>query len=250
MDSIYPIIGVGLVFGILRILLPYKEKRNVDEEKLIKNASRYNRLEITSILPMFFHIIFVAYLFYILGQSLFSKPTTAAVIYYYPDPLIWAVVGTIFGFGTCAISMIGFLKFFLKDDYDNYLEFSSRKHGFDSEKLMRPFVVILNILGIIAFVLTLNTSLKITDKEIEVNHFFSMQSQETPLSEIGKIVLYQKKKAPNGNIVDNEHYVIYKKDDSILLDESFQLFKVQSSTITYLLEKSNLDLTAEQLRLD
>jgi len=83
-----------------------------------------------------------------------------------------------------------------------------------------------------------------------VNHFFTMQPVETSFYDIGRIVLYQKTKAPNGNIVNNKHFVIYKKDGAIILDESFKFFNVKESTINYLLDKCKLSLEKENLSIE
>ena len=112
------------------------------------------------------------------------------------------------------------------------------------------FLNLMIFLGSIGLFLAMNAYFKITENKVVVNHFFSIEPVETHFYDITRIVLYQKTKAPNGNIVNNKHYVIYGKNESIVVDESFKFFEIEESTINYLLDNCQLTLEEHDLRAD
>lgn len=252
MDSLLPFIIVPLVLGLLKWSMPYKKKANIDELKLAKNAKKYKRYELLSIIPLLGHLTIVPYLFYLLAFNLFPNLNTdTSAIFFYPiDVMFWPIVGLFLGFGTIMIPMNQLYKMGLKEEYDLYLEYVNRKHGFDGIRIWQPFSYLLIFLGGVVMFLALNTYFKVTEDKLISNHFFAIGPVETHFYEIDRIALYQKAKAPNGNIKNNEHYVIYKKDGSIILDESFKLFGVEEPAINHILRQCKLNLEQQGLRID
>lgn len=252
MDSLLPFIVAPLVFGLIKWTMPYKKQANIDEVKLAKNAKKYNRYELLSIIPLFAYLVLLPYLFYLLASNLFPNLNgdTQAIFFYPVDVMIWPVVGLFFGFGTIMGPMNQLYKMILKEEYDLYLEYGKRKHGYDAMRIWQPFSYLLIFLGGVAMFLALNTYFKVTENKLIINHFFATESVETHFYEIERIVLYRKVEAPNGNIRNNEHYVIYKKDGSIILDESFKLFGVKEPAINYILKNCKLTLEQQDLRID
>ena len=252
MDTFLPAIAVPLILALLKWSMPHRERVDIDELKLAQNAKKYNRYELLSLIPLFIYIPLVAYLFYLLGTTFFSTTNKeeGVVLFYAADAMIWPVVGLCFAFGTIMLPMNKLYEFLLKEEFDLYIEYTNRKHGFDGFKVWRPFSYLMIILGGVTMCLAKNAYFKVTENKVVVNHFFSMQPVETHFYEIGRIVLYQKAKAPNGNVFNNEHYVIYGKNDKIVLDESFKFFELKESTIHHLLEKCKLTLEKQDLRMD
>lgn len=252
MDAYLPYIAVPLVFGLLKWTMPYKERTNIDELKLAENAKKYSKYELFSILPLFVYLIIVPYLFYLLGANLFfNLGNDANTIHFYTvDKAFWPVVGLFFAFGTIMSPMNKLYEILLGEEYDLYLEYANRKHGFDAMRFWQPFSYLLILSGGVVMFLGLNTHFTVTEDKIIVNPFFALNPVETSFSEVERIVLYQKAKAPNGAIKKNEHYVIYKKDDAIILDESFKLFGIKEPTINHILKQCKLTLEQEDLRVD
>lgn len=252
MDSFIPVIAVPLILALLKWSMPHRERTDINELKLAQNAKKYNKYEGLSLIPLFIYMVLVPYLFYFLGTIFFSDINNEeGVALFYPvDVMVWPAVGLFFGFGTIMLPMNKLYELLLKEEFDLYVEYTNRKHGFDSFRLWRPFSYMMILLGGVAMFLAMNTYFKVTENKVVVNHFFSIEPVETHFYEIGRIVLYQKAKAPNGNVVNNEHYVIYGKNDAVILDEHFKLFDIKKSTINHLLRVCKLTLEEQDLRIE
>ena len=141
MDSLISIIATTLIFGLLKWLVPHKKRINIDELKLAQNAKKYSRYELFALLPFSAYMILVPCCFFWLGKIFLSDINNdeSAVVFYAADAMIWPAIGLFFGFGTLMLPMNKLYEFLLKDEYDLYMEYTNRKHGFDGLRAWQPF---------------------------------------------------------------------------------------------------------------
>jgi len=145
MDTFLSFITVSLVFGLLKWSMPYKQRGDIDELKLAKNEKKYNRYELLSLIPLFVYMFLVPYLFYLLGANFLSdiNKEEEVIVFYAADAMIWPAIGLFFAFGTIMLPMNKLYQFLLGEEYDLYVEYGNRKHGFDAMRVWKPFSYLL-----------------------------------------------------------------------------------------------------------
>lgn len=204
-------LAIAVVFGMFKLFVPHKERKDIDEALLVKNKRKYALYELLSIFPLCLFMGSLIYLVYKTGNVLADilAINDDSKFWFVTDSISWTMPGVILGFGLVIIPMEHLYQFILKDEYKLYLEAANRRHGWDSMKVMKPISKFLIFVGAISFILLLNVSVRVTDQSIFINNFFSFLETEIHLDEIDEIAYYDSKIAPNGNLVDNEQIVFY-----------------------------------------
>lgn len=237
--------AVLIVFAIFKIFFPHRERSNVDEKRLLINRRKYALYEGFSIIPIFVFFGATAYLIYALGNFIVgSLPAEDNVLFQFrPASEAWLLPGSVFAVGFMAFLVELFYKVLLKDEYTLYLEFTNRKHGFNARKIFFPIFFMLSVTGILIFVKMLNVSLTVTEGKIVITNLFSFTPLKVAIPEIKQVVFYKKIVAPNGNIVDKEHFVFYNGTGDAVFNTDKQLYEVKKRFIDYILEENNLQIT-------
>lgn len=236
---------VLIVFAIFKIFFPHKERLNVDEKRLLMNRRKYSLYEGFSIIPIFVFFGFTAYLVYLLGNFIIGLLSAEedVLFQFRPTSEAWLFPGSVFAIGFMAFLVELLYKVLLKDEYPLYLEFTNRKHGFNARKIFFPIFFMLSVAGVLIFVKMLNVSLTVTEGKIVVTNLFSVTPSQVAIPEIKQVVFYKKIVAPNGNIVDKEHFVFYNGTGDAVFNTDKQLYEVEKRFIDYILEENNLQIT-------
>jgi len=114
---------------------------------------------------------------------------------------------------TASIITIYISKWKLKTDWDEYSAYGYMKSGYNPKVgsiVMRTFAII-NAILIIGF---LDWFTAFRQDDIKVNSLFGLGNKTYQYTDIADIRDIDKLKAPNGNIVEDDHYIIVFKDGS------------------------------------
>jgi len=182
-----------------------------------KNSKKYARYEAMAVIPLFVFGGLIGYGVYKLGNfihPLLSDPNDYQFLFL-TDSISWTMPGILLAFGLIVIPLKFCYKLILKDEYDLYIEWTNKKHGYDGMKIMRPISFILTFIGLVSFGLLLNVSVKATDDAITVNRFFDVNGTTYPIKDIDKIVYYDESEAPNGDYNEDDITAFYIDENEI-----------------------------------
>jgi hypothetical protein len=243
-------IAVLIVFGLFKAFIPHKERLLINEELLTKNRKKYARYEGLAIFPIFIFIGLISCIVFLVGSNLYTLLNNDLEnnLTYGPENVAWFFPGVILAFGLMLIPMERFYQLLLKNEYELYLEFTNRKHGWDGMKIMKPVSKAFIVVGTIVFLSMLNSSLIITDTDLKYNDWLSVNSVSTKFTDIARIVHYDKVYAPNGNIVERDHHVLYNVKGEIIYDSDNMFICTDNSLIQFMLRETKIDLENIELR--
>lgn len=202
--------AVSIVFLIFQLIFPYRPPKNLDISVIEQNKEKYNRLEKWAILWIFLSIGLIGFCVFIIGSQIRENFFSSEYEYIVTaTDSFWVLPGIILGFGLIRIPMEFIYKLLLKEEYYLYTLYANMKHGFDGEKIWRPFEYIFTLSGIVMFILGLNWFVCIDKNDkIEINELFSLKTHTYNLSDISEITYFDKYVTKDGIEKDIKHYVI------------------------------------------
>lgn len=149
----------------------------------------------------------------------------------------------LFGFVTAiAISYftrLKFYKWFNKKDYEKYCEMDSIQNGGGSDKLMKGFVVVLFVVGIIGCPLLARWNLNfLSDGFIDNSNFFSLQGDYYSYNEIERVYYKPDRVNDFGETLNFPSYVLeLKNGKEIDLYEHGEISDYENKLIGFFYEK-------------
>ena len=113
---------------------------------------------------------------------------------------------------TSTILSMYYLKRKLKYDWEEYVAYNNLKYGFNYYKIGHIIMNGIAAITIISLIAIFDWFVIFRNKEIVVNTLFGFGTKTYNYTDVSEIRDVQKSKAPNGNIVEDEHYVIVFSD--------------------------------------
>ncbi|MEJ8800872.1 hypothetical protein [Pontibacter sp. H249] len=208
-------IATAFIFLLLQVFVQHKPKPVANYDKLIAlNEWKYKSLEIFSLIPLFFFIGSIAYIFYLLGNDIqgFITKSDNSDYSIFPEPNFWLMIGMFFGFGLIITPMEVLYRMVLREEYPAYIEYTNRKHGYNGLKVLRPLCIILVVAGVILSFLGLNWSVKMRDNTITFNDFFQLQPQTYKAEDVLAIHHFSQIKNKEGVLEQRPHYKVLFSD--------------------------------------
>jgi len=240
---------IGALFFLgMALLFPHREKPVKDYDKLILlNGYKYKIYEIFSIVPLFFFISVICYVFYLLGndvQEVYFGGREADFAIYPPDAF-WLVPGIFFGFGLIIPPMELLYRLMLQEEYDAYIEYTNRKHGIDDYKVVRVMCLGSVVAGVVLSVLGLGWYKEIKGDRLIIDDFDSIGPQEYRAQDITAITHFDKYIKSAGVAEERPHYKIVFSDGRVW-DTSSNFHEVRqeqyAAIVDYLVARTNLEV--------
>ena len=208
-------IATALIFLLIQVFFLHKPKPVANYDLLIAvNKWKYQSLEIFSLIPLFFFIGSITYIFYLLGNDIQNFVTKGDDSDYsiFPEPNFWLMIGMFFGFGLIITPMEVLYRMILREEYPVYVEYTNRKLGFDGLKVMRSLYIVLVIAGVALSFLGLNWSVKMKGDTITFNDFFQLQSDTYKADAVVSISHFSQIRNKEGMLEDRPHYKVIFAD--------------------------------------
>lgn len=121
----------------------------------------------------------------------------------------WVVIAMMFSLGFATYIIFKISRLLFKDDADRYWIYYNRKYGFNASIILKYLSILLIFTSSILACMLLNTYVIFKSESIEINRFRSYKSDVYTYKSIRGITHFQKDIAPNGNVIDKPHYVIF-----------------------------------------
>ncbi|MFT2007497.1 hypothetical protein ACMA1I_02385 [Pontibacter sp. 13R65] len=201
----------AVVFFIIQLIAPHKAKPITNYDKLILvNRYKYNILEVFSLIPLFLFVSWICYFVYLLGNDIQHFFTKDRIVDFgiYPSNDFWLVIGLCFGCGLIIPPMNLLYRILLQDEYEAYLEYTNRKHGYDGFAILRPLCALCTAAGICFSFLGLNWYVEVKENSIILNDFFQLQPDQYQVQDIQSITHYNKILNSKNEEVERPHYAI------------------------------------------
>lgn len=240
---------VLILFGLYKLfgkLLPvdkaeYKSDKTIEELK--KKYLKFDLKQIGMFVLLTIGLVFILIeLFYVLVDLRLSLLSDITIIVK-PHPEMILTISLFSGMLLASLAMFAISKRLLKNDWDEYLAYSNLKYKFNYVKVskytVRVFALITGLL-IIAF---LDWYSAFGQQEIKLNGLLSIGAKTYKYSDITKIKDVERLKAPNGNIVEDPHFIIEFTDGEKWnsRDNGFANYDQDSEIIDLLTTKTNIE---------
>lgn len=239
---------LAILFLLFRKFAPpptegFKSNKSIDELR-----AKYKKIDITQLLILFpatFVLAFVIYHLLAAAQNLyFSLYSDVQILV--SMSLGFILVAGFAGMTAAAFLMTYFTKRKLGDDWPEYNEYNNMKYGFNTERIGRITFQVIGALTFILFMAIFDDYCMFRANDIIVNEFTSFGNKTYSYSDVSEIRDVLKSKAPNGNIVEEEHYVI-EFNDGLKWNSrynGFGNFEKNSEIINLVQEKTGKEIVA------
>ena len=239
--------AIILIFSLLRILWPFQNRKDLNEELLEKNAPKYEKQEkIGGILFMICLIIIPIAVFYFgIGIIEILKEHSSAIKSYHADAINWLYSSIFFGIGLAPYLIEWIFTISLRGEYKYYTEYTNRKHGWNGKKVMTPIIMIINIIGIYFFYQTTTVSINLNENNIEVQNFFEHSSNKYSYEEISKIEYHKWWINSKNNVILKDNYAVYATNGKELINSGDinNTVTIDSIGINIISKKADIPIT-------
>ncbi len=210
--------GTGAFFFILRRLFPLPPEYAESGKSLEELKPVYRRWEIYS-LPLLFGclpplVVAWWWILYWIGISN-AQRFSGAVYHLWPIGITWGVPAFLLATITTVVPMTLFYQWRLRERYPEFKRYLNLRHRYDQDSAAVPvyafFIAI--VLGVV--ILLLDYRVILTNDEIIQYPFFSLSSVRHEYGDITDIRTAPKRRAPNGNLRDNDDYQTEFADGSV-----------------------------------
>ena len=135
------------------------------------------------------------------------------------------------------------LKRQLKDNWFEYLAYINLKYKFNAIKVMKYTVGILAVIIALCMISFFDWFSAFGQQEIKINSAFSLGAKTYRYADIVKIKEVERLYAPNGNVVNDPHYVIEFSDGRKWnsRDDGFENFEQNKRIIDLVRSKTSLE---------
>ena len=237
-----------ILFGLYKLfekLLPiykaeYKTEKTVEE--LRKKYLKFDLKQLGMFAILTVGLVYILFkLFSVLVDLRLSFLSDITIIVKPYSEMI-LIISLFSGMLLASLTMFTISKRQLKNDFDEYLAYSNLKYKFNYVKVskytIRIFALITGLL-IIAF---LDWYSAFGQQEIKLNGLLSIGTKTYNYSDISKIKEVERLKAPNGNIVDDPHFIIEFTDGEKWnsRENGFANYDQDSDIIDLLTTKTNI----------
>lgn len=230
-----------LVFSIFRQLKPYTHRIDLNNELLEKNNGRYEKIEKSTFFALLFSWLLIGLSVFIVGTELPNLILNSSheTYFYTADKLWWLWPAILLSIGLTPFPVELIYRLILRNEYDYYLEYTNRKHGWDGEKIMKPILRGITFLGLLISYLIFNTYTRIENSKIEINDFMSIKAKIYNYDDIIAINYYTNKKNSKGEINDFPRYEVVFLDDEII-DSKYDLAPIDNYGVQKIINSSGV----------
>jgi hypothetical protein len=205
---------VLILFGLYKLfgrLLPldkaeYKTEKTVEE--LRKKYLRFDLKQLGVFVLLTVGLIFILFKLFSALVDLRLSLLSDVKIIVKPYPEMLFIISLFSGMLLGSLTMFAISKRQLKTDWDEYLAYSNLKYKFNYVKVSKYTVRIFAFITGLLIIAFLDWYSAFGQQEIKINGLISIGAKTYKYSDIAKVKDIERLKAPNGNIVNDPHFII------------------------------------------
>lgn len=238
---------IAFVFWLLGKYYPIETKKYKTEKTLKALKKEFGKFDTLAVLFVFIAGPIVIFLINEVVTSVadwrFAQMQEDGFLFL-PEQAMWFIPAIFAGLGVTGILWDTIQKAILKERHKEYVAYSSLKNGFDAERASSLFLRVLAVLVVSFCTLGINYYAHFGEEKIRIANFFQLTSSTYTYQDVVAVKLVDKLVAPNGNIVEDKHYVVDFVDASKWNTRSLEDLGGKSieEAIDSILEKTTLDL--------
>jgi hypothetical protein len=214
MTSLIVVVVLSLLFVLFKKVLPLSSAVAKTDKSIEELRAKYKKLDFIQIGLFFLFAPILTFIYYLVFTSiktfLFSLYVDTQIVVRFDIAFI--IIGFFAALVTGAILLTFFSRRRLKQDWEEYTAYNNLKYGFNYDKVVQISMKVLTGLTIVFLVLFFDWFTIFRTEDVIVNNLFGVGSRTYNYSDISEIRDVLKLKAPNGNIVEDEHYIIVFSD--------------------------------------
>lgn len=235
-----------LLFGLFKKLSPVSSSTYITDQTIKELSKKYLKYDLLQIGLLLFLTLLLTVVFYNLflwlsdfRVSLFEN--TIFAVKSYRAGLIIASLFT--AMLTASMLLVYSGKLILKNNWAEYLAYNNFKYGFNYERITTLVIKCFAVITSILIILTFDYFTVFRTDNIILNGFFSLGNKTYLYSDIKDISDVQKCKAPNGNILQDRHFLIEFKDGETWnsKESGYAVYDKDIKIIELIKAKSGLD---------
>lgn len=237
------LIGIYKLVGKILPLDKAEYKTDKTIEELRKKYLKFDLKQIGLIALTTICLVYILFELFSVLIDLRLSLLTDTIIIVKPYPEMILIISLFSGILFASLTMFAISKRILKNDWDEYLAYSNLKYKFDYVKVSKFTIRIFAFINGLLIIAFLDWYSAFGQQEIKLNELLSLSTKTYKYSDIFKIKEVERVKAPNGNILDDPHFIIEftdgKKWNS--RDNGFANYIKDSKIINFLKPKTNLE---------
>lgn len=245
--GIITVIAIFGCFYIFRRIFPYRPNDFPLQKSPEELRKLYGKFETRMIFFIFFLMFFNAFLvtmILVLISNFRYSFLPDALFTVKPEVAFWGIIGLLIGIVSAGFVGNKLTDLILKNNAAEYKAYYNSRYGFDAWRILD--LMTKGVLALTApfILLGFDWYSQFNQNEILFNKFWGFGTVQYKVKQIENIKLVNSFKAPNGEIREEEHFVIYFNDDKKWnsLDNGFREIEKDYEIIEFLLEKTGKPL--------
>lgn len=160
-----------------------------------------------------------------------------------PYPIMILIISLFSGMLLASLTVFAISNRQLKNDWDEYLAYSNLKYKFNYVRFSKYTIRIFALITVLLIISFLDWYSAFGQEEIKINGLLNLGTKTYNYSDINKIKEVERLKAPNGNIVNDPHFIIEFSDGEKWNSRynGFADYHQDSEIIDLLTTKTNLE---------
>lgn len=245
------VIGVPAFLYLLARLFPFKPSHKVTPTVFLELRKKYTKWELACVLPFLLtwflgaYFLLVAFNWVARHLAHGSSETRWLML---PDKYFFALPAASLGL-LVAVVVIDFVFRFLlgADRYAEFYLYGELQSGFDARRVRNFLFAIIGIPSILVTFLAINCYAKFTDDKMTINAFWGVGESIHAYTNITRIEsISSRSKAPNGNIVERQHYLIHFNDGYVWSTNNILYSFDEDTNVNSAKEKEVLEFIANK----
>lgn len=210
---LYLLIPLNL-FGITKIV-DYSEQY-VNKQK--ESNQSFKRIYLFQCLLFFILWIgssFIWYLMIKLSELIYFLSYDDMLYTDQQEMIVWIIPAIFLGLFTAYIISVHMVKYYLGDDFLDYIAYNNTVFGFPAIQYMRQLSMIMIPICFLLTITFMNDYTLFTKDRIIINEFKTINEKHYQYSDIKTIYQVQQIKLPSGEIERNQHAVLIFRDGTV-----------------------------------
>lgn len=209
-----------LVIFILLKLYPANKTPYADSVQMSRKARKFDTYEVITIFPWFIFMGIIGFGIYKLGNplsELYHSYVHQGQLYYIAPLIFWMLPIGLLSFGLGIIPLELLLMLLLGREYEVYLAYTNKKHGYDGMKIVKPIFKSLTVLGVLSILLVLNNYMIIGKKQFIENELFALNDKTINWTDINQVIHYDSFINSDGEEIDRETIALYQEGKELFV---------------------------------
>lgn len=205
------VLAIGLIINVVYWGLAYLMPAPLQPDVTISKATFFKHYVLTHFV-LFASAIICTFLVYKFFIAISNKTDPNYLYDLYSDNGYGIIFALLIGGAFGIIATFGWIKLFLRENADMFWASYDTLYGFRATPLLKSFVFLFCVGGIVLLLLGKNAYFKINEKTMRISRFLDFSYQEYRMSEVSSIKHLHKEFNNEGTIHKKPYYEITFKD--------------------------------------